>query len=272
MKKINFKTVTLVFFLLLLTFNLTAWVFCPCENGVPGYFYHHPWMFYGPLIAFYLIVPVILSFFPGSRFHTRNIICKADLKEKWISITFDDGPDPVFTPQILDILKNLQVPAVFFLIGHNIPGNEALVNRIFQEGHEIGNHSYCHPYLWDFWFPGMMRKDIFRTEKLVERIINRKMGFFRPPYGVVNPMVEAAVCRTQYKMITWSKRSLDTCIKDEGKILHRIADDLKPGDIILLHDTRQITLNLLEKLIKTIHDNDFQFVSIEQLLKIPPYV
>ncbi|MCK9422863.1 MAG: polysaccharide deacetylase family protein [Bacteroidales bacterium] len=271
MKKINFKTVTLVFFLLLLAFKLSRLILCPCENGIAGYFYHHSWMFYGPLIALYLIFPVIFSFFPGSRFHTRNIICKVDLREKWISITFDDGPDPGNTPLILDILKNLHVPAAFFLIGHKIPGNEALVNRIFQEGHEIGNHSYCHSYLWDFWLPEKMRKDILRAEQLVELIIHRKMRFFRPPYGVVNPMVESAVSRTHYKMITWSKRSLDTCIKDEGKLLHRITDDLKPGDIILLHD-RQININLLEKLIKTIRDQGFQFVSMEQLIKIPPYV
>ncbi|MEI7980871.1 MAG: polysaccharide deacetylase family protein [Bacteroidota bacterium] len=272
MKHLNFKTVTLIFFLLLLAFNLIRWFGGPSSDGFTGYFYQHSWLFYGPLFATYLIVPVIFSFFPCSRFHSRNVICKAETPENHVSLTFDDGPDPVRTPRILDILKTQNVQAAFFLTGKQIPGNEALVVRIFREGHVIGNHSYTHSNGWDFKLPTAMRRDILVTEKLIEQIIQRKTGFFRPPYGVINPMVEAAIQTTHYKMIGWSKRSLDTCIRDEEKLLHRIAGNLGKGDIILLHDTQEITVNMLEKLILTIRHKGFQLVSPEQLLKTHPYV
>ena len=272
MKRFNFKTVTLLFFILLLAMNLLRWFVFPCEKGLCGFFYHHPLIFYIPLFSFYLFVPFVLSFFPCTRFHTRNIICHGDLSEKWISITFDDGPDPALTPKVLDILKKQSVPACFFLIGKKIPENEGVVKRIFLEGHETGNHSYSHSNAWDFQLPRKMLQDLMKTELLVENIIHRKMGLFRPPYGVVNPMVEAAIQRTPYTMIAWSIRSFDTLSSNEGHLLRRITKNLKPGDIILLHDNRQITVNFLEALIIAIREQGFQIVSLEKLLKIPVYV
>lgn len=272
MNRFNFKTVTLFFFILLMIMNLVHWFFFPCEKGVCGFFYHHGWVFYTLLISFYLIVPFVFSFFPCSRFHTRNILCHGNGNEKWISITFDDGPDPLRTPQILDILKKHSVPACFFLIGKKIPGNELLVKRIFQEGHETGNHSYSHSHTWDFQLPRQIHRDLKKTEALVENIVHRKMGLFRPPYGVVNPMVESAVRHAQYTMVAWSIRSFDTLSNDEDKLVGRITKKLKPGDIVLLHDDRQITVNCLEKLIVAIREKGFQTVSLEKLLKIAAYV
>ncbi|MCK9205457.1 MAG: polysaccharide deacetylase family protein [Bacteroidales bacterium] len=272
MKRIDFKTATLLFFLLLLTFNLAHRFICPSATGLPGCLYHHAWTVYGGLIALYLISSFLLSFYPCSRFHSRNIICRGNEEGPWVSITFDDGPDAVFTPQILDILKKYQVPATFFIMGKQIAGNEKLIERIHQEGHELGNHSFDHSNLWDFRLPGSMYNDICRTEALLEQIIHKKTGFFRPPYGVINPMVESAIHRTHYRMITWSIRSFDTLVSDEDKLLHRVTDHLRQGDIILLHDNRKITAALLEKIIITIQEKGFCLVPLSRLINIPTYV
>lgn len=272
MKRINFKTVTLLFFLLLLFFNLTRWFAMPVGLGWVTFLYHHPALFYAPLTGFYLILSFFFAFFPCSKFHTRNVVCKGDAVNPCVSITFDDGPDSALTPVILDTLKKHRVPATFFLIGHQIAGNESLIRRIDSEGHEMGNHSFDHSGLWDFRSAGALRKDILKTEEVIEKIVNKRPRYFRPPYGVINPMVEWAMAGTRYLMIGWSVRSLDTIIRNEKKLLLRITGNLRPGDIILLHDNRRITAAILEELILIIRSKGFRLVSLSELIKKTAYV
>jgi peptidoglycan/xylan/chitin deacetylase (PgdA/CDA1 family) len=228
-------------------------------------------------IIFYIVPSIILLVILGigssniaSGFHL-NAICKADTKEKKIAITFDDGPFPAVTPQVLDILKKHQTPATFFCIGNRIDGNEKILQRIDREGHLIGNHTFSHAYLFDFYLPSTVTNELLKTNQIISRIINKTPKFFRPPYGVTNPAIAKAIKRTKFDVIGWNQRSLDTVIDDEEKILSRITTDLKGGDIVLFHDIHPRIINVLEKFLQFASENGFKIVGLDQLIKKSAY-
>jgi peptidoglycan/xylan/chitin deacetylase (PgdA/CDA1 family) len=268
---INFRTSTLLFFLFLLAFNLGSVFLCPAAGGIAGFFCRNQQAFYITLISVYLATGFIFAFFPCSRFHYRDVYCKGDGSTGKIALTFDDGPDPVQTPVILDILKKHEVKAAFFLIGKRIKGNEEIVRRMFSEGHEIGNHSYSHSWYWDF-LPGfVMKKELRRTAEIILEITGKKPRLFRPPYGVINPMVSNALKRSGLKVIAWNRRSLDTVIRDQEKVTDRVTRNLQPGDVVLLHDTAAITRRVLDTVIARVKEKGLGFGSLEEILKTRSY-
>jgi len=196
-----------------------------------------PWVFYTGLILVYLAVSVCMAFFPSSGFHYTDVLSHGDRTGKYLALTFDDGPDPVNTPLILDILGKYNVRAAFFIIGKKISGNEEILKRIDEEQHVIGNHSWSHTYLWDFNSSGMMADDIERNILETQKTIDKRMRFFRPPYGVINPMVARAVRKSGVKVVAWSFRSFDTTSNDPDSLVVKTIDNTRPGDILLFHDT-----------------------------------
>lgn len=266
MKRVTFRSFTLLFFFFLLSFNLVR-LLSPDIHGFLAFLTLHPLWFYLPLISTYLGLSMVLAFFPCSGFHHQPVICRGETTNKEVSITFDDGPDPVITPKILDLLKTHGIQATFFIIGKRIEGNEELIKRIDNEGHSIGNHSFSHTNLWDFWTPGNMRRDLLQTERQIEQIIGKKVTLFRPPYGVINPMVERALRLSSYRVVAWSRRSFDTLAKNRERLVARVSQNLQPGEIILLHDTQSITVSALPEIIESIHAQQFRIVSLEQMIK-----
>jgi len=263
----NFRNTSLVFFLLLLVFNFMKLIVCPCDLPVIGFFCRHPAWFYGTLSTLYLIIPVLLSFYPCSQFHYNPVICKGITKAREVVLTFDDGPHPEFTPLILETLRRHSIKAGFFIIGKHIPGNENIIKAMNEDGHVFGNHSFTHSHLWDFWTPARIHRDIMKTASLISDITGKNPEYFRPPYGVINPMVSKAIRMTSYRVVAWSKRSLDTLARDPEVLLQRITRNLKGGDIILLHDNQEITANILEKLIQEINNKGFRIVPLDRFTK-----
>jgi peptidoglycan-N-acetylglucosamine deacetylase len=267
----NFRNTTLLFFILLLVLNLVKLFTCPCEFLFTGFFCQYPEFFYIPLLCLYLIIPIVLSFRPCSQFHFKPVICRGETKLKEISITFDDGPDPVFSPLILDILHQKNIKATFFLIGQHITGNEGIVKAMDEAGHILGNHSYSHSNFWDFWPPFRIYRDLIKNESIIRDITGKKPNFFRPPYGVINPMVSSALRRTTFQVIAWSNWSGDTITRNPEVLIKKVTGNLKPGDIILLHDNQEITTVILEKLIEEICSNGFRVIPLDQLINKEKY-
>lgn len=263
---LNFRNLIIGFLVLLLLFNVITFFICPCNNNFIFFFCTNAYLFYLPLIIVFIILPVALSFFPCLVFHHKPVLCRGNVIEKEVVLTFDDGPDPEKTPLILDILDKFHVKATFFIIGKKIKGNEDLVRLIIQKGHSIGNHSYEHSKLWDFHLSASLRKDIQKTKDLIFEVTGVNTNYFRPPYGVINPMVHHALQGLDYNVIAWSKRSFDTILKSENKIFRRMTRNLKPGDILLFHDTSKLTLLLLEKIILAIQNEHYQIVSLEKII------
>lgn len=218
------------------------------------------------LVIMYLYILVRGAMNVCSGFYL-DVFCKGSTKEKIVALTFDDGPDSVHTPQILDILDKQNVKASFFIIGKKAEQNEVLIRRILEEGHIIGNHSYSHDFFFDLFGRKKMEQDLLRTDEFIEKISGAKPAYFRPPYGVTNPTVAKVVKKLGHKAIGWSVRSLDTVLKDEDKIVGRVLDRLHPGAVILLHDDRDITVKALEKMILKIKNEGYRFINLEEIMK-----
>jgi peptidoglycan/xylan/chitin deacetylase (PgdA/CDA1 family) len=227
-------------------------------------------MLYGMLIMVYFGTSFALAFLPCTNFH-HPVTCQGAKNENRVALTFDDGPDPLKTPFIINILKNHSTPATFFCIGKNLAGNEQLVKQIFDEGHLLGNHSFSHSTWFDLFPSKRMRQEMLETDRLINGITGKSPLFFRPPYGVVNPMVSNALKKMHWKTICWNIRSMDTMGYNNHKILNDILGRLKPGSIILLHDKTVFVEKCLDELLTGIQKKGFKVVPLDKLLDTPAY-
>jgi poly-beta-1,6 N-acetyl-D-glucosamine synthase len=213
--------------------------------------------------------------------------------QKKIVLTFDDGPDPIFTPQILDILKQYHVPAVFFVVGKNAQDYPDLVRREYDEGHEIGNHTYTHPDLFKY-SPERQRLELTLTQRIIQAITGRSTLLFRPPYGgdtepetgrEVTPLERAAELNyitvgeandpqdwrlDEYKPGTETEDSTRPRTADE--IVKSVVVNRDVGSIVLLHDAggdRTLTVAALPQIITQLRALGYTFTTISDLSGIP---
>ena len=135
----------------------------------------------------------------------------------------------------------------------------------------IGNHSFTHSKNIGFFSKEKMLEEISQTDISIAKFLGKKPRYYRPPFGVTNPNIAKALKDTKHYVIGWNVRSLDTKIKTEEKILKRIKSRISPGSIILLHDTSLKSLRVLEQLLVFLQENNYEAVTVEQLLKIPTY-
>lgn len=197
--------------------------------------------------------------------------CRAKTEQKKLSLTFDDGPHPIYTPLVLDVLKANNIKAGFFLIGKNIDQNKEIVERMFAEGHVIGNHSFAHINKYGFLSTKKVVADLTRNEVLIESIIRQKTSLFRPPFGVTNPNIGKAARFLDYSVIGWSIRSLDTMGKKPETTIKRVLRRLKAGRIILFHDNHKSIIPVLEAVILKAREEGYEFVSPDELLNLKAY-
>lgn len=226
---------------------------------------------YGWILLLYLFILFIGSYFIQLRFFLKSI-CSATTPDKCIALSFDDGPGGITTSRILDILKENNVQAAFFCIGVKMTVQKEQLKRILNEGHIIGNHSYSHNRFFSLFSPAKMLSEIEQTSLVCREITGFSTRFFRPPYGVTNPNLRKAVLQGEYISIGWSIRSYDTVIKNEDRLITRISSSLKPGAIILLHDTMDITVRILPRLLKEIRGKGYRVERLDKLINLNPYV
>ncbi len=256
---LTFRRTSLLFILVMVT--LVLW----------NYFALIPVWVFVFISLVYVSLMAYGSAFIGSQFYLP-VLCKAMVKNKSIAISFDDGPAEKYTPIILDILKRNQVPAAFFCIGKKVEANSDLVSRIDREGHLLGNHSYSHHFFFDFFSRTRISKELHQTNSLIKKITNKESRLFRPPYGVTTPNIAEAVRRGKFLAIGWSRRSMDTLVHDSGKLLQNSTKELKAGDVVLFHDTMELTAQVLQEFLDKVRQDGFRIVRLDQLLNIRPYV
>jgi peptidoglycan/xylan/chitin deacetylase (PgdA/CDA1 family) len=226
------------------------------------------------LFAGLAIVYVAIVVWGSARIDTgfyMPVSCAAATTEKVVALSFDDGPHAAYSPQLLNILQQNKVPATFFCIGKHIPGNEALLQRIVEEGHLIGNHTWSHHFWFDMFTSSRMLSDMQQMDREVFKQTGKRLHLFRPPYGVLNPALRRAIKKGGYLPVGWSIRSLDTVIKEKEQLLARVVKQLQPGAVILLHDTSEATVQILPELITYIHQEGYTIKHLDDLLKIPAY-
>ena len=228
-----------------------------------------PWWYVGTALLYSLIL-FYGSAFVGSNFYMKTI-CSGDTSEKTIAITFDDGPLDTHTPEILDILKMHRTSAAFFCIGNRIQGNEEVMRRIQSEGHLIGNHSFSHHFWFDLFSARKMLNDLQLADLNISGATGLQPLLFRPPYGVTNPNLAKATKKGNYVSVGWNVRSLDTVTSDGDKLFKRVTNKLRPGAIILFHDTCKVTVDILPKFLDHVTEQGYRIVRLDHLLKINPY-
>ena len=193
------------------------------------------------------------------------------MNQNWVSITFDDGPNMEYTPTVLALLKKHNAKATFFCIGQQVEKNSKMLEQIIEEGHSVGNHTYSHSKSFGFFSTQKVKDELLRTKALIKDLTGLNMNLFRPAFAVTNPMIEKAIKDLKLQSIGWNVRSLDTTSRSEKTILKRITSRISKGDIILLHDTSQKTIAVLERLLVFLEEKNLESVTVDRLLNIKAY-
>lgn len=222
-----------------------------------------------PLVAFFSI-EFYGAYFVNSGFHIKTI-CEVNTSENSVSLTFDDGPIAVRTEKVLTVLKKFNVKATFFLIGNRIKDNETLLMKMNNEGHLIGNHSFSHSFFFDLMSSKQMVADLQSGNEEIRKVIGKDPLFFRPPYGVTTPGLAKACRQLKFDVIGWNVRSLDTAIKDKQQLLQRVKKRIKPGSIILFHDSVDGIEVVLEDVLNFLKEKNYNVIPLDKLIQKNAY-
>jgi peptidoglycan/xylan/chitin deacetylase (PgdA/CDA1 family) len=185
-----------------------------------------------------------------------------------VALTFDDGPSPEFTHRVLDVLARYEVPATFFCIGLSANGLEQDVARIADQGHDLGNHTWSHPYLPDL-SPSRLREQVGRTSDALARMTGEVPTLMRPPYGALTPEVLRWCSELDETIVMWDVDATDWAMPGPDAIARRVIDRSQPGSVVLLHDgggDRSQTVQALPAIIEGCQERGLSFVTLPGLL------
>jgi peptidoglycan/xylan/chitin deacetylase (PgdA/CDA1 family) len=210
----------------------------------------------GTLIMLYLL------FHPRNQWLVNN---RSRVEgDRCVALTFDDGPDPVDTPRLLDILREKNVKATFFVVGKRADQYPEIVRRAWAEGHLIANHTWSHRPLFCFLTPSRLRTEINRGSESVRRICGFRPRLFRSPVGLRHPLLRPYLEDAGLEYVSWTIRTRDTFATDSDVLARRILKQAASGDIILLHDHlpggTQVMLEALPQVIDDLRKRGFEFV------------
>ena len=238
---------------------------------VSAFFYTIPWWTYILVTLLWFLFTLCGSFFVGWNYHLKSLHNNKSTVGNWVSITFDDGPNLEYTPAILSVLKEHSAKATFFCIGQQAENHPNIVKQILAEGHSIGNHTYSHSKFFGFFNSGKVKEELQKTISLIKALTGLRMNLYRPAFGVTNPQIEKTIRGLGLISIGWNVRSLDTTSRSEKAVLKRITSKVSKGDIILLHDTSEKTIAVLEQLLVFLRQENLESVTVERLLEIEAY-
>ncbi len=200
------------------------------------------------------------------------IIKCGNTNQKLLALTFDDGPDSDYTPQILDILKKHNIKATFYVVGEKVQYNQNIVKRVFEEGHEIGNHTYTHINVSKNGY-NKINSEIVDTQNIVQAITGKYPKTFRPPYRAISRDMCEIVKKNNMNIVLWSYvDARDWESPGVECIVKSIEDGIQNGCIILLHDYNKLrspksqTIEALDIIIPDLVQKGYKFVTISELI------
>ncbi len=194
---------------------------------------------------------------------------KLNSKEKVIALTFDDGPWPNSTVKILDILKKNDIRATFFMVGQALKNSPQIGQKVAEDGHEIGNHTYHHWY--QYMNPQASAFEIEQTATEIYKTMGIKTSLFRPPGGILHNGVADYAKKHNYAIALWSADSVDYSRPPLARLISNITKESKPGGIVLMHDgggDRSRTVEALPKVISYFKAQGYRFVTVTELLEM----
>ncbi len=204
-----------------------------------------------------------------------QIVFGIKTEEKVVALTFDDGPHPIFTIELLKLLAEFNVKATFFVSGKNIEQHKDLVKQIVDNGHELGNHAYSHRNLI-FKTTSFIRNEIVKTDDLIKSCGADAPNIVRPPFGRFLLSALYVFCKLKKKVILWNIPTKDYKAKHPKLIVRKVYRKLKPGGIIVMHDAgkdnskvdRSVSLQAVRSLLSELPQKGFRFVTISELLAV----
>lgn len=182
--------------------------------------------------------------------------------EKKIAITFDDGPHPRYTPQLLDGLSKRGVKATFFVTGEAAEQNPEIVRRMHEEGHLIGNHTYSHLQL-NAGNEEIFRQELIRTNEIIGELTGEEVPYVRPPYGSWNKQFEKELNMIP---VLWTIDPLDWCSDNADCITQKVCEKAQENAIILMHDQYKSSVTAALRIIDILTGEGYEFVTVEEIL------
>lgn len=201
---------------------------------------------------------------------STRLLWRADTDEKVLALTFDDGPDPRFTPQLLDVLERERVPATFFVCGRQVQAHPELLRREVAAGHEIGNHSWSHLDLAAAT-EQEVRSELTRTSEVVEQVGGVRPRILRPPWGRISGVAMHVAAALAMDVVVWDVRLLDL-EHDHATTVDHVRRHLVPGTVLLGHDSgpasRAIGIGAMPEIIANARARGYRFVRASEMLAL----
>lgn len=218
------------------------------------------------LILFPLAVPMLI---PEMGLAYSGVTYKLITKEKVVALTFDDGPHPIYTPQVLDILDQYQAKATFFMIGSRMEEYPDIVKEVAARGHLIANHTYTHPYNLRTLSPEKLKWEIDQCQLSMQHIAGQNTYLFRPPRGILNQEIIKMLQEKGYRIALWGICVYQRKIPTPEMMATRVINHAHPGQIILIHDGRTDfrwkDVEATRLIVKSLSQQGYRFVTLEEL-------
>ena len=239
---------------------------------VPGSW---PWAV-GAVLANHLLLTLAV-FWPRGRILGANLtrLPAAAVARREICLTFDDGPDPEVTPQVLDLLDRHQAKATFFCVGEKVAAHPGIVRDIERRGHGIENHSARHSAAFALYGPLRLKRELEAAQGTIARIAGRAPRYFRAPMGLRSPLLDPVLARCGLRYVSWTRRGFDMLHRDPESVLRRLSRSLAAGDILLMHDSARapardgtpVALAVLPELLNRMNAQGLKSVTLSSALE-----
>ncbi|MBC7659145.1 MAG: polysaccharide deacetylase family protein [Chitinophagaceae bacterium] len=248
---------------------LLCWAIWPRDWALPANFV---------ILATLMSTLTFPVFRPRSNFYIPTL-SSAPNQPGLVAFTFDDGPDPRYTPQILDFLDREGISATFFVVGARVAEHPELVRDMIARGHIVGNHSYRHGFDFHFSLSSALHRDLDAFDDVMDEVIGKKCRLFRSPQGFRTPLLADVLRARKLVCVGWSARGFDTVRSDANAIVSSLIKKVASGGIMLLHDggglggseAREPTLKALPKLVASLRDRGLAFERLDKLLGTEAY-
>lgn len=223
-----------------------------------------------------LVISIIMLAVCYPVFHVKssganNVIYSVPMKEKIVALTYDDGPYPVYTEQIIQVLDKYQVKATFFMIGKQVQRYPEIAKMVMDRGHVIANHTYDHPHNLEACSPSQIKTELEDSERILTQLTGHRTLFFRPPCGFINSTVSLIAQEEGYRTILWTVSADHHDAPTPALMAERVLRLIKPGGIILMHDgkmqPRWKDVLATSIIIRTLLEKGYRFVTIPELVK-----
>ncbi|UCF34990.1 MAG: polysaccharide deacetylase family protein [Phycisphaerales bacterium] len=247
----------LAFVLSYAVWDVSPWIGIPA-SGIPYAFF------------------AVATFHPSNSWLCPTITRVRGLREKLIALTFDDGPSPTVTPQVLKVLKEKETKATFFVIGRWARRYPETIRSIAEDGHEVANHSYLHPRHVYLWTARTLRRDTELAQRLIKRLVGTVPPVYRPPVGFRSVEMRSVMRSLGLRLVNFSARAFDTQGGSPQQMVDRICRLAAQGRIIMLHDGSDRTpepdcramLTALPLIIERLKSDGYRFVTVSELLNL----